>query len=1077
MGANTSIGLTSPGKGEMSGGNIIVTDDPLVSQSIAVANFGTFNQTGGTIDVSGKDSIGIYAKDSSSSTTITGSTVNAKNGAVAFYADGSSGNESTITLNNVTSNIGDGGLLFFNYTGGGTSQVGKFNILSSGMTVNILSGGVAFYNRGTIGSEATFLNMINGNNLTLNMSSGSRLFVFDDPGITQNLSSIPSLGGVSSISNSSGTATITVNGSDYKYTTANKATLNIDQNVNLDSSGDSYYKVDFFSSNVNVGTPTAAIMTNNGNPIANSLKYAIAQKNADTNASSVVVDIKSSGQIRLTKQTGLVGVITDRGTIINNGIVESSGESGIGLLGSNGSIVTNNSSIIIGNGGAGIMGINVLPGGSIGNIDLTNNGTISYAPTSSAILPSYGIVAKNDNYVSAGTTSNVTLGSGSLIDLSNNQESVGVYASNSNIIDNGGDIKVGVKGIGMQLINPLSMSMTGGTITGSTTASEAIGLYIESGLTPLQTSKNITLLGDKSVGIYVNNTSGSMNYTNTGTITVGNALSQSNPSVGIYSNAQSITEQGNITGGDNSIGLYSSKNGSTVKLDTTGIISVGTNGTGIYKLGGILQLDGTLKALGNDSVGAYIEGGSVTNNSTSLVIGNNAYGIVGVAGTGTTNITNSSSNVTIGDNSVFIYSSDTGGTITNNANLTSTSNGIYGLYGSGTIVNNNTIDFSTGIGNVGIYITNAGNATNYSTISVGGSNASTNSYGIGMVADNGATAYNGSTAPSTLGVPTGPETINVSGIGSVGMYAKGLGSKVVNNGTINLNQSGTIGMYIEDNATGINNGLITTTGSGTNTVTGVVLKTNGKLENYGKIYIDTTNGSGVLFGTGAVIANYSGPGSIVVSGTDTVVERVPNGATATAGGGSVTITVGGMATPTPGLVTITSAGVPITPVTVTLPSTPMTPSGPPTVAMYVDTSGLRYTTPMTSSTGTALATNLQIGTEVTEYTNAKAIKIDDPNIIIPYSTTAWKEVTSSSLTWVANRGLDLTSGLLNAFYLVKLPYTDFASDTNVYNFADGLEQRYGVEGLTSREKQLFNRLNSIGKIGRASCRERVSSPV
>ena len=56
-----------------------------------VANFGTFNQTGGTIDVSGKDSIGIYAKDSSSSTTITGSTVNAKNGAVAFYADGSSG--------------------------------------------------------------------------------------------------------------------------------------------------------------------------------------------------------------------------------------------------------------------------------------------------------------------------------------------------------------------------------------------------------------------------------------------------------------------------------------------------------------------------------------------------------------------------------------------------------------------------------------------------------------------------------------------------------------------------------------------------------------------------------------------------------------------------------------------------------------------------------------------------------------------------------------------------------------------------------------------------------------------------
>ncbi|MFZ1563473.1 MAG: autotransporter outer membrane beta-barrel domain-containing protein, partial [Leptotrichiaceae bacterium] len=459
-----------------------------------------------------------------------------------------------------------------------------------------------------------------------------------------------------------------------------------------------------------------------------------------------------------------------------------------------------------------------------------------------------------------------------------------------------------------------------------------------------------------------------------------------------------------------------------------------------------LVLNGKLSVGNNEGIGAYVlNGGTITSNLTNFVIGNGSYGIIST-GTGTTSITNNSSNVTIGDNSVFIYSSDTGGTITNNANLSSASNGVYGLYGSGTIVNNNTIDFSTGIGNVGIYVTN-GLATNNSTISVGSSNTSTNSYGIGMVSDSGSVARN-----STAG------TINVNGAKSIGMYATGAGSKVINDGVINLNTSQTTGMFIENGAEGINNGLITTTGTGTTQVTGVALKTGGILTNNGTININTDNGSGILNSNG-VVANY---GTITVSGTDTVVERVPNTATATAGGGSVTITVGGMSTPTPGLVTITSAGVPITPVTVTLPSTPMTPSGPPTVAMYVDTSGLRYTTPMTSSTGTALATNLQIGTEVTEYTNAKAIKIDDPNIIIPYSTTAWKEVTSSSLTWVANRGLDLTSGLLNAFYLVKLPYTDFASDTNVYNFADGLEQRYGVEGLTSREKQLFNRLNSIG---------------
>ena len=38
-----------------------------------------------------------------------------------------------------------------------------------------------------------------------------------------------------------------------------------------------------------------------------------------------------------------------------------------------------------------------------------------------------------------------------------------------------------------------------------------------------------------------------------------------------------------------------------------------------------------------------------------------------------------------------------------------------------------------------------------------------------------------------------------------------------------------------------------------------------------------------------------------------------------------------------------------------------------------------------------------------------------------------------------------------------------AKDKDTYNFMDGLEQRYGVEGVGSREKELFNKLNAIGK--------------
>ena len=53
--------------------------------------------------------------------------------------------------------------------------------------------------------------------------------------------------------------------------------------------------------------------------------------------------------------------------------------------------------------------------------------------------------------------------------------------------------------------------------------------------------------------------------------------------------------------------------------------------------------------------------------------------------------------------------------------------------------------------------------------------------------------------------------------------------------------------------------------------------------------------------------------------------------------------------------------------------------------------------------------------------------------------------------------------------MTKVPYTTWAgtestpvNSTDTYNFTDGLEQRYGVEALESREKQLFQKLNSIG---------------
>ena len=140
--------------------------------------------------------------------------------------------------------------------------------------------------------------------------------------------------------------------------------------------------------------------------------------------------------------------------------------------------------------------------------------------------------------------------------------------------------------------------------------------------------------------------------------------------------------------------------------------------------------------------------------------------------------------------------------------------------------------------------------------------------------------------------------------------------------------------------------------------------------------------------------------------------------------------------------------------------------------MYVDTSGVNYTNPIQ---GLNLLTGLQkvdliFGTEASKYTNEKDIEVGQ-NILKPYNdvitslsggTSMKFSFTSGSLTWIATATQN-TDDTLKSLYLSKIPYTAFAKDKNTGNFLDGLEQRYGVEGLGTREKALFDKLNGIGK--------------
>ena len=117
--------------------------------------------------------------------------------------------------------------------------------------------------------------------------------------------------------------------------------------------------------------------------------------------------------------------------------------------------------------------------------------------------------------------------------------------------------------------------------------------------------------------------------------------------------------------------------------------------------------------------------------------------------------------------------------------------------------------------------------------------------------------------------------------------------------------------------------------------------------------------------------------------------------------------------------------------------------------------------------------DLIFGVEVTKYTTSKYIQLGQ-DIIEPYNDMIrtsgiekWN-IYSGSLTWMASI-TQLPDYTIRNAYLAKVPYTVWAGristpvdKKDTYNFLDGLEQRYGVEEIGTRENGVFQKLNSIG---------------
>ena len=804
------------------------------------------------------------------------------------------------------------------------------------------------------------------------------------------------------------------------------------------------------------------------------------------NKDTGVINIEKALTIPNKKGIGMFG--TNSTDVINKGKVNVSGEKAIGILGLSYRIDSN--------------------GKVVDPEDEPYYETVrdaTKAATPSGGTPGYDKLFGNV-YIENSADGKVTMDNDSAVGMfvknnSNDEVSAGVFAVNDPDNRKTKDETIGV--------NKGTITINGGN--GSVGMGADNGKITNDKNTAPAAPGKINVVGTKSAGMYGTNNS---ELINNGIINVA-ATSVGSESIGMFINDKdsTIKNAGTINVGKHSYGIYGRK----VNM-TGGLIDVDDDGVGVYSTGPNVSLSaGTINVADNNAVGVYVAD-EITKFATTprtpinvesgveMKVGDtDSFGYLITATQAKTDLTikPTTNPIHIGEKSVYVYSQapqSLGGKIVNKSDIKTDKKNGYGIYSSQDSENYGNIDLRSDVGNIGVYSTQ-GVGKNFGTINVGPSDVINKFYGIGIATG----YYNEATKVTTnMGTVENHGTINVTNQNSVGMYAVGRNSKAVNaaGGVINLSGNSTTGMYIDQGGTGENWGTIQTTPTGAGTgIKGVVVTNGGIFKNYGTINIVGSKNIGVYVYKGS---EGLGPATYEEHGTGNT-STVPffNGTPTdqkVTGKAIVKVPPASL----PSQVSISIDGVSVEPIRVdTNIASPKAPevlitdlSGVTTLnlatehmdhdhtdsnaeitelGMYVDTSGINYTKPFKGIENLNGRTSIDLimGTEVTKYLNGKAIQIGN-NILKPYneaignvvSTGAVLNINSSSLTWIAQpvKSGDFFSPI-KTVYMVKVPYTDFASekDLDTYNFLDGLEQRYGVEGIHSREKQIFNKLNDLRK--------------
>ncbi|MCP1224254.1 autotransporter domain-containing protein [Sebaldella sp. S0638] len=862
---------TISGKITLTNGGVYTDSSNVKTGSVVIGAMGNSSLTSTgliTADVYGKESIAVYADNSTVTLQNTGSSIKALDGAFAMTAI----NNGTIKYAGNYIETGQKSLMFY------LDNTGKIEITSPTTAkitgaANATDRGTAFYYKsptayGTFNStdiSTYFTNRYNASlgNLTLNMDAGSRLFIVDN--VAMNLSS-------TNISMGSVTNAPIINGSSYKTFMLYQSDLTIDKAINLDSATDDYNNLEIVTSKI----------TNNGFNITGTTagQTGMAQENG--------LDLTSMPLVRstvtLTNNNGIIslggansiGMYTSNGEIYNNGTgkINTTGDNSIGIYAVNGTKVDTavGTVINIGKNGVGIFAEGYKQGTAQvfgdGKLDIKNSGLIKSGTGANAI----GIYL-NNNSGAAVSDSKLNLSNGT-VDVSDSENAVGVYVNKGTITDTGSIITVGKNGVALYAKDS-NVALTGATI--NLYGDNALGLYLD-GTTSFTGTGNVNISGQNIVLFNMNSSGTISNNFNVGAITAGSSYTLGNIVGGAfkYTGNSNLASNGTLVTGKNSA-IYLDGSAITSASGSTNVAAVALDGqyTGILPAGMTAGTDGDnngIITLGDSSVGLYGKNGSRLINRGTITVANASAGVM-TSGTGS--------------------SAENNGTI----NLGTGSQGIY-LKDGVSIINTATGNIiSTGTGTVGLFADNNAatvmNVTNSGIIDLGGDKS------IGIYSKGAVSAAINNDTGAVIKVGASANALDPA----IGIYSETAGDTITNSGTV-TSGANSIGIY-SSNGIVNNNGVVNTgdSGVGIYTMNGTVnlggssafnIGTNGAVGVYG-VFSAVTSSTNFTVGDhnygfilkGGSFANNTGTNSTI--GTDSVFMYSQQG-TAVTNTGNLTMT-------------------------------------------------------------------------------------------------------------------------------------------------------------------------------------------